>query len=157
MPDPTPARRRHPLTQAFWLAFLVASLAYAWYSFYVPANRIDWAADVATARERAAASDKPVLLFVTGAWCVPCRIMKREVFADDEVVAAVHAGFVPVLLDVDDADDAAALARYGAGGTPRTIVTDAQGEVLRDRGGRMTKDAFLAWLDHVLRHGADDA
>jgi protein disulfide-isomerase len=27
----------------FWLTFLVASLGYAWYSFYAPSNRIAWA------------------------------------------------------------------------------------------------------------------
>ena len=56
------------LSRAFWLTFLVASLAYAWYSFYVPGNRIAWAADAAAAEAQAAASDKPALLFFTGEW-----------------------------------------------------------------------------------------
>ncbi len=154
-PSPSPAdaatqprRRKSPWWwQAFWLIFLVVSLAYAWYSFYVPANNIAWADDYATAQQQAAQSGKPMILFFTGKWCVPCRIMKRTVWADDQVEAAVNAGFIPVLIDVDDPAAAAALEHYNIGATPTTIITDSQGNVLQQVQGGINKADFLQLLE----------
>ena len=146
-PASQPGRRKSPWWwQAFWLLFLVVSLAYAWYSFYVPANRIAWAADFAAAGQQAAESGKPMILFFTAKWCVPCRIMKRTVWADDEVEATVNAGFIPVLIDVDDPAAAAAQERYQVGATPVTIVTDPQGNVLNYAVGGIGKAEFLELL-----------
>lgn len=81
-PSAAGKRGPRPFWRVFWLDFLVASLAYAWYSFYVPSNDVAWAHDFDEARTLAAESDRPLLLFFTAEWCVPCRVMKREVFAD---------------------------------------------------------------------------
>jgi protein disulfide-isomerase len=58
----------------------VLSLGYAWYSFYVPSNDVIWTDDTESARQLASESNKPVMMFFTATWCVPSRIMKREVF-----------------------------------------------------------------------------
>jgi protein disulfide-isomerase len=147
-PAPQPRRRKSPWWwQAFWLSFLVVSLAYAWYCFYVPSNSIAWADDYAAAQERAAESGKPMILFFTGKWCVPCRIMKRTVWADDQVEATVNAKFIPVLINVDDPAAAAALERYSISATPTTIITDALGNVLEQVQGGIDKSDFLKLLD----------
>ncbi len=132
--------------RCFWLTFLVLSLAYAWYSFYVPANDIAWAADFASAQQQAAAADKPMVLYFTGQWCVPCRIMKRQVWADEEVKTQVNAQFVPVSIDVNDPGNEATLTRYNIGGAPATIITDAEGNALRWRVGGISKVEFLKLL-----------
>ncbi|MGA1237129.1 MAG: thioredoxin family protein [Limisphaerales bacterium] len=41
-----------------------------------------WVDEVAAARQKAISSGRNVLLFFTAEWCVPRRIMKRQVFAD---------------------------------------------------------------------------
>ncbi len=130
----------------FWLTFLVVSLAYAWYSFYVPSNRIAWASNHTTAQEQAVESDKPIILFFTGKWCSPCRIMKREVWADEQVMTTVNEAFIPVTIDVDDPNAAATLSRYGVGATPTTIITDSEGNVLQQKQGGMSKADFLELL-----------
>lgn len=72
--------------------------------------------------------------------------MKRQVWADDEVMTSVNAQFIPVAIDVDDPDNAAVLARYNVGGAPVTIITDSQGNALRWRAGRIGKSEFLELL-----------
>ena len=72
--------KSHPFWRWFWLTFLVISLGYAWYSFYVPSNDIKWAKNTTSIQELTNDSNKNTLLFFTGKWCSPCRIMKREVF-----------------------------------------------------------------------------
>lgn len=130
----------------FWRLVLVISLPYAWYCFYVPANKVAWADNYAAAQQQAAQTGKPMLLFFTGKWCVPCRIMKRNVWADQQVTAEVNAAFIPVLIDVDDPAAAAALSHYHIGGTPSTIITDPDGNVLQQITGGMGKSEFLEWL-----------
>ncbi len=63
------------------------------------------------------------------------KIMKRKVWADEQVTELVNAEFIPVTIDVDDPDTAAAVSRYRVGFTPITIITDSRGKVLRYRGG----------------------
>lgn len=72
--------------------------------------------------------------------------MKREVWADEQVTASVNEQFIPVLVDVDDADDAEILDRYNVVGAPVTIITDPQGNVLHWREGGIGKSDFLEFL-----------
>ena len=72
--------------------------------------------------------------------------MKRQVWADEDVMTSVNANFIPVTIDVDIPEDAAVLSRYSVGGTPVTIITDAQGNALRWRAGGISKPEFLELL-----------
>jgi protein disulfide-isomerase len=144
--DPTGSggkRKSKRFSQVFWLAFLVLSLAYAWYCFYVPSNEVNWAEDFSTAQQLASSSEKPILLFFTAEWCVPCRIMKREVFADPEVVKVINARLIPLAIYADDPGAAQLFEHYNIGGTPITIVTDAAGEVIDYAVGGIDKSEFL--------------
>ena len=142
-------KKPHPFWRVFWLTFLVASLGYAWYSFYVPSNDVVWADDMVSAQKLANDSDKNMLLFFTGQWCVPCRIMKREVFADKEVMKAINAQVVPIMIDIDDPNSQELVKRYNIGGTPITIFTDAKGNVLDYAVGKIGKTKFLEMLEKL--------
>ena len=136
-------RKSHLFRRFFWLSFLVVSLIYAWYSFYVPSNEVVWAEDFASAKQLASESGKPMLLFFTAEWCVPCRIMKREVFADEGVMRTINATLVPVMIYQDDPGGDELFKKYNIGGTPITIVTDAMGNVRNYAVGGIGKSEFL--------------
>lgn len=142
----SPKAKSHTFWRVFWLSFLVLSLGYAWYSFYVPANEVLWAEDMEAAQELADDSGKNMLLFFTGSWCVPCRIMKREVFADEEVMQAINSQIIPVEINIDDPIAQELVKRYNIGGTPITIFTDPQGQVLNYAVGKIGKSEFLEML-----------
>ncbi len=131
----------------FWLTFLVVSLAYAWHSFYVPPNDIAWAEDYATAQRQAARSGKPMVLYFTAKWCVPCRVMKRQVWADVQVMELVNAKFIPVAIDVGDPENAEIMSSYKIAGSPVTVVCESQGKVVDWRTGGISKPEFLELLD----------
>lgn len=135
----------------FWYVTLVVSLYFAWYCFYVPVNAIDWSADFASAQQKSTRTGKPLLLFFTGKWCVPCRIMKRTIFADEQVKDSVNAAFSPVTIDIDDPSAAGTVGRYSVRGTPVVIVTDPQGNVLQWKDGGMGKAEFLEWIGNAKR------
>lgn len=127
----------------------MVSLCFAWYSFYVPSNDVVWADDITSARELATQSGENMLLFFTAEWCVPCRIMKREVFADQEVMTAINAQVVPVMIHADDPGADEVFSQYKVGGTPITIFTDPQGNVLDYAVGRIGKTEFLEMLENL--------
>lgn len=146
-------KKSHPFWRWFWLSFLVVSLVYAGYSFYVPSNDVAWADDMVSAQKISNDSGKNMLLFFTGDWCVPCRIMKREVFADEEVMKAINSQVVPVMIDVDDPNAKALVQLYEIGATPITIFTDPQGEVLDYAVGKIGKTEFLEMLENSGAEG----
>ncbi|MFK7734836.1 MAG: thioredoxin family protein [Pirellulaceae bacterium] len=145
--SPLPRKPFFHFWRSFWLTFLVASLAYAGYCFYVPSNDIAWADDYASAQRQAARTGRPIILYFTGTWCVPCRIMKRQVWADEQVRALVNAEFVPVAIDVDAPESAELMTTYQVKGPPVTIVCNPKGTVVDWRAGGISKTEFLELLD----------
>jgi thioredoxin 1 len=140
--------KSHPFWKGFWLTFLVASLAYAWYSFYTPSNDIEWAKNSSSAQKIAKDSGKNTLIFFTGKWCAQCRIMKREVFADKEVMKVVNSEVVTVIIDIDDPKTKKLVKKYYVRVTPTTIIVDSQGKVLDYVEGKIEKKKFLEMLNN---------
>jgi protein disulfide-isomerase len=95
-----------------------------------------------------------MILFFTGKWCVPCRIMKRTVWADEKVESVVNAGFTPVLIDVGETGASSEIQeRYNVYITPTTNIADARGNVLERVQGAMSQSEFLTLCErpHVSR------
>ena len=149
-----PGRSKFNFWRWFWLSTIPVSLGWIWYDFYAPANHVTWAKDYASAEQQAAKSGKPMILFFTGKWCSPCRIMKRNVWADAQVEAMVNARFTPVVIDVDDPHEAPVLSRYRVGATPTTIITDTHGGVLTSVQGGVGKTEFLELMARAERAAA---
>ena len=124
--------------------------------YYVPSNTVVWADSYDAAQTQTVQSGKPVILYFTGKWCVPCRIMKRNVWADEQVAATVNAAFVPVMIDVDEPNAAAVMSLYGVGAPPHMTVIDSQGNVLQRRQGGMRKAEFLDLLGSLHPSPAKD-
>jgi len=141
--------KSHPFWRWFWLTFLVVSLAYAWYSFYAPSNDIKWANDITSVQKLTTDSGKNTLLFFTGRWCSPCRIMKREVFADNEVEKIINSQFIPVMIDIDNPNTKEIVKHYKVGATPTTIIIDSKGKVLDYKVGKIGKKKFLEMLSDI--------
>ena len=98
-----------------------------------------------TATAEAKASDKPVLLVFSAAWCPPCNAMKHDVWPDAAVSRVVNSDFVPVYVDVDNPASAAVARRYGISGIPAVLVVDANGDVIR-RESYMSRSTALDFL-----------
>ena len=142
-------KKSHPFWQFFWLTFLVVSLWYAWYSFYAPSNDITWTNDIESAQKIADNSNKNIMVFFTAEWCSPCRIMKRQVFADEEVERIINSQLTPVIIDVDNPNTKELVTYFNIGITPTTIILDSHGDVLDYAVGKIDKMKFLEMLKNV--------
>jgi protein disulfide-isomerase len=109
-----------------WAALLLISVAPA-----VAAAGLTWESDLAAARARAAAEQKPLLIDFTGStWCPPCIALNQEVLQTPQF-AAWAGDFVRVKLDFPPARDR----------TPEKVAADAQ---LRQ---------LMAWKDEYAVRG----
>jgi protein disulfide-isomerase len=110
-----------------------------------PASAVAWRTGFDTAMAESAQTGKPVLVDFTASWCPPCKVMKHEVWPDAAVASAANDGYVPLLVDVDDPQNAEVARRYGIRGIPTVLVLDASGKVLRS-GSYMSKGDMLDFL-----------
>ena len=109
-------------------------------------------ASLAELDARIAASSQPVLLDFYADWCVSCKEMERETFADPRVQRQL-AGWTLLRADVtaNSDDDKALLARFSLFGPPAIVFFDAQGRQADQVRvvGFQNVDAFLATLARV--------
>ena len=94
----------------------------------------------------AGALEIPVMLYITAPWCEPCHLMERTTLAAPDVVEAINATVIPILVDADKRPDVD--NRYGRGGWPTTAFLDAEGNVIESH-NFLTADGMLAVLRRV--------
>jgi uncharacterized protein YyaL (SSP411 family) len=96
-------------------------------------NPVHWQEWSAEALAEAASRDVPILLSIGYAACHWCHVMAHESFEDDEVAAAMNAGFVCIKVDREERPDLdavymnATVALTGQGGWPMTCFLTPDG------------------------------
>jgi protein disulfide-isomerase len=75
--------------------------------------------------------------------------MKREVFADNEVMEAIDEKFVRVEINIDEPNSQALVKQYNIGATPTTIFIDPTGKVIDYAVGKIEKKRFLEMLSSI--------
>ncbi|KAA8966297.1 thioredoxin domain-containing protein [Mycobacterium sp.] len=117
-------------------------------------NPVHWQQWTPQAFAEAAERDVPILLSVGYAACHWCHVMAHESFEDDEVAAAMNAGFVCVKVDREERPDVdavymnATVALTGQGGWPMTCFLTPDGRPFFC-GTYYPKAAFLELLAAV--------
>ena len=118
-------------------------------------NPVHWRQWSPRALAEAAERDVPILLSIGYAACHWCHVMAHESFEDDEVAAAMNAGFVCVKVDREERPDIdavymnATVALTGQGGWPMTCFLTPDGRPFFC-GTYYPKAAFLQLLSAVV-------
>jgi uncharacterized protein len=127
-------------------------------------NPVHWQQWTPDALAEAAARDVPILLSIGYAACHWCHVMAHESFEDDDVAAAMNAGFVCIKVDREERPDLdavymnATVALTGQGGWPMTCFLTPDGRPFFC-GTYYPKANFLQLLAAVAdtwRHRRDD-
>ncbi len=114
-----------------------------------------WQQWTSEALAEAATRDVPILLSVGYAACHWCHVMAHESFSDDDVAAAMNAGFVCIKVDREERPDLdavymnATVALTGQGGWPMTCFLTPDGRPFFC-GTYYSKAGFLQLLDAIV-------
>ena len=116
-----------------------------------PRQVIPWRGDWDAARAEAERTGRPLFAYFTADWCGPCQGLKKTLWADADVEAALR-DYVPVMVDVDQRPDLArsyVVTRMNLeGGIPAFRVIDAKGQIVKEAVGAMPREDFLKWLQN---------
>jgi len=117
-----------------------------------PEHTVAWRTDFAAAAAEADTEGKLLLINFTADWCPPCRMMKQQVWPDADVRRAVEAGYIPLLIDVDEERHRELTQRYSIRSIPTLIVADPEGQMLH-RGSTMRAPQMVRFLQ-TSAHGS---
>ena len=110
---------------------------------------VSWFHSPDKALAAAETSQRPLLLFVGSKHCRYCQKMKRQTFANQQVVKQIQQGFVPLAIDADASPEV--VKQLGVQGLPTTIVVSPQGTVLARLKGYAPPKRLRAELTQALR------
>ncbi|MFG0305918.1 MAG: thioredoxin family protein [Phycisphaerales bacterium JB040] len=101
---------------------------------------------LADATAQGEASGKPVLAFVTAAWCGPCQSLKRNGLADERVQALIGERTVGVTLEETTEQGKRDMRGLPVRAYP-TLVLLRDGEVVSMMEGAQPASAIVSWLE----------
>lgn len=106
---------------------------------------------IASLQERARAEGKPLLVDFTASWCIACKELSKETFADESVQR--EAGrFLAAKVDATDDEDPAVLAtmtEFKVNGLPTVILFDSSGREAKRLTDFVDAPGFLAMLKEI--------
>ena len=117
---------------------------------YPAGSRIAWQSFEPNLFHRSRTENRPLFLYFHGQWCTWCRDFQDESLEHDDVVAAIEAGYIPVLIDLDRRRDL--FTRYGGRGLPFVVIVDAQDDVRARFTGHVGAEDLSRVLTEQRRH-----
>lgn len=99
--------------------------------------------DFKDARKKAEEENKNLFVDFYAEWCVPCKLMDKDVFSRKEVGDYFNEKFVCCRLDAEQAENKPLAKKYGVNAFPTMIVMDAGGKELKKLKGAYGVEQLL--------------
>lgn len=91
-------------------------------------------------------NNKNICLMIHASWCSICNTFKSEVLTDQSVENELANNIIMSLIDGDKDYGKPIYNQYGASGFPTFVITDANGNMLTKRSGKINKEEFINWI-----------
>ena len=112
---------------------------------------IDWHSYEA-GMSRSRFEKKKVFLYFYAEWCAYCRDMDHKTFTDPSVIGTLNRNFIPIRVDSDR--DQAAAALFRVKGLPDSWFLAESGDIIGHRPGFIAADQLMKIFDVILSGGA---
>ena len=96
--------------------------------------------------------NKPIMLFFTADWCLPCKAMKEDMFKREEIKPLISE-FNILMMDIETEEGKSYMKAYGPEkmAIPHIILMDKDQNVIVEKTGyNSNSDNFIAFLNKVL-------
>ncbi len=104
-----------------------------------------------TAKAKAKAENRPIVIEFMASWCGPCHIMDQYVFTNASLANYIADNYLPIKIDVDDFDGYAYKEQYNISVVPSFVVLDPQGNYVAKKEGSMTISDLRDFLENQDR------
>jgi TolA-binding protein len=133
------------------IVLAVAALAVAVRTIPVTASAITWERDFEKAVERATAEHKPIIADMFTDWCVLCKKMDAETFADPEVVRKMASKYVWLKLNTETEEDGKRLQEeFAIFAYPTILVLDNEGAEIDRIGNFLAASEFQKTVESLV-------
>jgi thiol-disulfide isomerase/thioredoxin len=101
------------------------------------------------ARQQARQQDKLFILYFTANWCLPCRWMEANTFADPELSAFVSDHYLAVKVDLNKPGSRVLQQQFEVNILPSLLVFAANGQLIDQRSASQEAAPLLRWLKRL--------
>jgi thioredoxin-related protein len=129
------------------LIFLLALTAGGMNLASAASDLIDWHT-YESGMSRSRFEKKKVFLFFYAEWCAYCRDMDHKTFKDPSVIGTLNRNFIPIRVDSDREQAAAALFRVK--GLPDSWFLAESGDIIGHRPGFIPADQLMKIFNVIL-------
>jgi thioredoxin-related protein len=123
--------------------FLLMSLL----SISVFANSINFEKDLTSAKQKAVAENKKLMIMYSTPTCPECNYMKKKVLKDEQIVSYINENFVSIILDIKEDEK---ILPYKFIGIPTFYFVNASNmELIGKKIGGTREEQFLEIVKNI--------
>lgn len=90
--------------------------------------------------------NKLVLADMSAVWCPTCRKLDQEVFANEQVKAAIEGKYIFSRIEYESKEGEAFMQKYQISGFPTVLIIDAKGNKLKKLPLTFSPETFISQL-----------
>ena len=106
--------------------------------------------------ESAKKNNKLVFLDVYTEWCLPCKMMDKDIYTNENLGEYYNQHFVSVKVDAEKASGPLIADLYKVNGFPTLLFLDLRGRILTQAQGSVSFDAMYALADEALANNTEE-
>ena len=140
--------QRSGLSAFFVFLIIGVSCLLIWLVFSPSGAHAAWYDSIDKGTIQAELTRKPMLVFYTADWCPPCKMLKKQTFADDQVAKYLADNYILIKIDLTDRQSPnQAIAReYEVNSIPTMFIYTSLGIEIDSINGFIPPREFLEWI-----------
>lgn len=140
--------KRSGLSAFFVFLIVGVSCLLIWLVFSPSEAHAAWLDSIAEGTIQAEAARKPMLVLYTADWCPPCKMLKKQTFADAQVAKYLKDNYILIKIDLTDrqSPNQAIALEYEVSSIPTMFIYTSRGVEIDSINGFIPPRDFLEWI-----------
>jgi len=105
--------------------------------------------------DRAGEEGKLIFIDFHATWCVPCKLMEKDVFSDKQIAKMFNENFINLKIDGEKGNGPNLVALYGVTVYPTLLFVDEKGRVVERKDGAAFHTELEELANNALSNRGD--